>query len=368
MSGARVTENCRFCWMCRHVCPVGHVTARETLTPHAWALTIESVTRGQLEWNSETAEVMYACADCGLCRSHCVTDQPLPDAITAARAEIVRLGVAPSVVTDIDRRLRDQAGSLPAASSVAPARTGAVALFAGDTGGDRRASVDAAIALLHASGIEVVEIGRARSSGLLASSLGLTETAQILARSVIEEVEASGAHDLFVLSPADRWTFEYVYPRRLGLQSPAIAVHEITDVLARALANGQLTLESRDEGEPYAYHDPCHGPRVAEGQSDQSNRPAPQALLAAAIGTTGARELFWRGHRAHPCGATGGLEFTHPDIARRLADARLDDCERSGARVLVTEDPACLTHLRAQGSGRVTVTGLYELLAQRLRP
>jgi Fe-S-cluster-containing hydrogenase component 2 len=59
----RTTENCRFCWMCRHVCPVGHVTHRETLTPHAWALTIESVARGQLSWNAETSGVMYACAD-----------------------------------------------------------------------------------------------------------------------------------------------------------------------------------------------------------------------------------------------------------------------------------------------------------------
>ena len=368
MSAARVTENCRFCWMCRHVCPVGHVTARETLTPHAWALTIESVTRGQLEWNRETAEVMYACADCGLCRSHCVTDQPLPDAIAASRGEIVRLGFAPAVVTEIDSQLRNHAGSLPAASAVSPARTGTVALFVGDTDGDRRASVEAAVTLLVASGIEVVQICHARSSGLLASSLGLTETAERLGRSVIEEVEASGVHDLFVLSPADRWTFEYVYPRRLGFQWPAVVVHEITDVLARALAGGRLTFESRDDGEPYAYHDPCHGPRVADGHSDQSQRPAPRALLAAAVGSRGARELFWRGHRAHPCGAVGGLEFTHPNLARRLADARLDDCERAGARVLVTEDPTCLTHLRTNGGGRVTVTGLYELLAQRLRP
>ena len=34
-------QDCRFCWMCRHVCPVGHVTKRETLTPHAWALLID---------------------------------------------------------------------------------------------------------------------------------------------------------------------------------------------------------------------------------------------------------------------------------------------------------------------------------------
>ena len=31
-------HGCRYCWMCRHVCPVGHVTHRETHTPHAWAL------------------------------------------------------------------------------------------------------------------------------------------------------------------------------------------------------------------------------------------------------------------------------------------------------------------------------------------
>ena len=106
---APATENCRFCWMCRQVCPVGHVTARETLTPHAWALTIESVKRGQLTWNRETADVMYACADCGLCRSHCVTDQPLPDAIADARADLVGRGVAPEIVADVDRKLRTSA-------------------------------------------------------------------------------------------------------------------------------------------------------------------------------------------------------------------------------------------------------------------
>jgi Fe-S oxidoreductase len=355
--------------MCRQACPVGHVTSRETLTPHAWALTIESMKRGQLEWNRETADVMYACADCGLCQSHCVTDQPLPDAIAAARAEIVRRGFAPAVVTEIDRDLRAHAASIRKADLEVRHKPGqeslpaTIALFVGDTGRDRRASsVDAAVTLLRASGIEVVEIGRGRSSGLLASSLGLTDTAETLARSVIAEVEASGARDLFVLAPDDRWTFEYLYSHRLGLEWPRVAVHEVTDVLSRELAEGRLRLEARDDGEPYAYHDPCHGPRVAEG------RPAPRALLAAALGAAPARDLFWRGHRAHPCGAIGGLEFTHPDIARRLADARLDDCERAGARLLVTEDPTCLAHLRTHGGGRVAVTGLYELLAERLRP
>jgi Fe-S oxidoreductase len=354
--------------MCRQVCPVGHVTARETLTPHAWALTIESVKRGQLTWNRETADVMFACADCGLCRSHCVTDQPLPDAIVDARAEIVRRGVAPEVVADIDRKLRAHANPYsaePPASNLGGlgGRTGSVALFVGDTGrylGAR--SVDAAINLLRAVGIEVVPICSGRSSGLLASSLGLKQTAETLACAVIEEVEASGATEVLVLTPGDRWTFEYAYHRRLGLTwPPAIAVREVTDVLAHAVAEGRLILEPGREELPYAYHDPCHGPRVAR------ERPAPRALLAAVLGSESARDLFWRGDRAHPCGAIGGLEFTSPAVARRLADARLSDATNVGARMIVTEDPSCLAHLDANGRPEVATVGLYELLADRVR-
>jgi Fe-S oxidoreductase len=349
--------------MCRQVCPVGHVTSRETLTPHAWALTIESVKRGQLAWNRETADVMYACADCGLCRSHCVTDQALPDAIVDARAAIVRRGLAPEAVADIDRKLRAHGNPYSSDPPAARGAKGPVALFVGDTGRYRGAkSVDAAIKLLRAMGTEVVPISSGRSTGLLANTLGLTETAATLGRAVLEDVEASGAREVLVLAPADRWTFEYVYPHRLGLKWPvSVAIQEVSDVLARAVADSKLTFEPRAAGVPYGYHEPCHAPRVSP------DRVAPRALLAAVLGAGSARDLFWRGSRAHACGAIGGLEFTSPDIARRLAEARLADAANAGARVLVTEDPMCLAHLGAHGRDGMEVTGLYELLAGRLR-
>src|ERR671919_1068144 len=102
------TDHCRYCLMCRHVCPVGHVTQLETLTPHGWALTITSVQRGLLTWNADTVDALYACADCGMCRTHCVTDQALPDAIVAARTEVVASGRAPQAVYDIKTILEQQ--------------------------------------------------------------------------------------------------------------------------------------------------------------------------------------------------------------------------------------------------------------------
>ena len=45
------------------------------------------------------------CTQCGLCWANCVTDQPLPLAIAAARAHVVEAGSAPATVTELDRRL-----------------------------------------------------------------------------------------------------------------------------------------------------------------------------------------------------------------------------------------------------------------------
>ncbi|HWB17789.1 MAG TPA: (Fe-S)-binding protein [Vicinamibacterales bacterium] len=368
-SGVRAvptTENCRFCWMCRHACPVGHVTHRETYTPHAWALEIESVRRGQIAWDASTVSVLYACADCGLCRAHCATDQPLPDAIVAARAEVAAAGAAPAVVYDIERRLRRHldAGAAVRSSNASRRASSSVGLFVGDVSDTARARVvESAVALLAAAGISVTEIGAGRPTGRTAVSLGLRDVAADLARAVIEDVQSAGVDELIVLTPGDRWAFESVYADRLGLEWPAgVRVTEAIVVLARALAAGSLSFRAPDGARPYAYHDPCDTPRL------DRDHAAPRALAAAALGADAARSFFWREHRAHPCGAIGGLDVTHPDIAATLAAARLDDARIAGAQWIVTEDPTCSQHLAAHASDGVEVHNLFELLHERLEP
>jgi Fe-S oxidoreductase len=361
-------EDCRFCWMCRHVCPVGHVTQRETLTPHGWALTIDSVKRGNLRWNDDSVGVLYACADCGLCRAHCVTDRPLPDAIAAARAEVATARLAPAIVYDIDEKLRRWGNPYAPAPDASPAATasrrGEVGLFIGDAARHLAPrELDAALRLLAAAGITPIPIADGRSSGLLASSLGLADTAAELGRAVINELAATGCRELLVLAPADRFAFEHVYRTRLHLAWPSdITIKEVTTVLADLVTAGRLTFTRRPNGAAatYAYHDPCHAPRL------NRDGVAPRVLLKAALGESRARDLFWREHRAHPCGALGGLEFTQPTIAAKLADARLADTTSAGASWLITDDPACAHHLRSRPQQDVTIVGLYELLAAQL--
>ncbi len=353
------TEGCRYCWMCRQACPVGHVTQRETLTPHGWGMLIASERRGVVSWTPDVVDAMYGCADCGLCQAHCATGQPLPDAIAAARAAIVAAGLAPAaVVTLHDRIARGHSDAdLPPAARPA-ATTADTALFVGEGAVAGDDTVSAVVRLLDAAGHRVVLVAEGRPNGHLASSLGYPDTAAAQARAVVADVEAAGCREVLVLAPADRFAFERLYGERLGVPWPdGVAVREVTTVLAEALEGGHLALEASNETRPWAYHDPCHSARVARDHA------APRTLARAVLANGTECRMFWREQRAHPCGAIGGLDVVQPAIAARLAAARFADAAQAGARLLVTEDPACLRHLRANAPAEAEVVGLYETLA-----
>ncbi len=65
-------DSCRFCWMCRHICPIGNTTGLERNTSRARALGISLVNRGVYDI-SEVIDNVYECACCGACTKECVT-------------------------------------------------------------------------------------------------------------------------------------------------------------------------------------------------------------------------------------------------------------------------------------------------------
>jgi Fe-S oxidoreductase len=356
-------DHCRYCLMCRHVCPVGHVTQLETLTPHGWALTIASVQRGLLTWNAETVDVLYSCADCGLCRANCVTDQPLPNAIAAARAEVTAQQLAPTIVYEIGEMLKTYENPYMKQSPMRAARTGAAALFVGDDAQYRWPDgIAAARALIQNTGVEAVEISVGRNNGYLASSLGFSDTARALAQATLDELQASGAQKMLVLSPGDYYAFAQHLDERLGLAWPEeVELIELTTYLVHHLKAGTFAIKSSDSEVSHAYVDPTHAVRVSVRNRDTH----PARTLLEHVTATPARELFWREGRAHPAGSTA-LQFTQPQIAERLTRARLEDAQATGAQMLVCEDAGTLAQLaHFAGDYGLQIKGLYELLAER---
>ncbi len=354
-------ENCRYCLMCRHIASVEYVTHKETLSPHGWALVIASVRRGLLEWDQDTVDVIFSAPDHGNSRAHCVTDQPLPEAIAAIRGEIVSQQLAPQVVYEIDENLREYKTPFAQRKPGVVHGEGEVALFIGDEAQYLWPKMlKAASDLLAAMGIHPVMIGVGRNNGYLASSLGLLDTARQLAEENLEELRSSGAKRLLVLSPGDYFTFNQLYEERLGVEFPKeVELTELTILLAERLEGGEIEFNQATDGIPHAYVDPTHAVRVAE------RHDAPRQLLSAVM--PGApRELFWRRERGHPVGSTA-LQFTKPDIAELLTIARLKDAQRSGAKLLISDDAGTLKQLDNLAAGfGVEVKGLYELLFDQL--
>jgi Fe-S oxidoreductase len=354
-------ENCRYCLMCRHVCPVGHVTRRETLTPHGWGLTIASVQRGLLTWNQDTVDVLYSCADCGTCRAHCVTDQPLPDAIATTRAEVTAQRLAPAAAYEVHKALQEW--SNPYEKQVPEKVNGKaeIALFVGDDAKYLRpATLESALRLLNAAGVEPILIGIGRSNGYLASSLGFPETARMLVQTTLDELNVSGARRMLVLTPGDYYAFDRLLTDRLEVEWPrGIELQEVLSLLDKKISTGILKFKSYDDKRPYAYIDPTHSLRIP------TRYETPRHLLAGIMSTAG-RELFWRKERMHPCG-NGALQFMNPHISDHLTYVRLADAQQAGAQIAITEDPGCLSHLsRHADRFGLQIQGLYELLADYL--
>ncbi len=347
--------------MCRHVCPVGNLTRSETLSPHGWAQLISLERRGLSTWNEETVDALYSCADCGSCRSHCVTSQPLPEAIAAARAQVVERKAAPPVVYEMEAQLRAWENPHVQERPVPADGQSDVALFVGDDVHFLRPSVlESALTLLDAVGIEPTLIGLGRNTGYLASSLGLPDLARDLAEANMAELNATGARRLLVLTPGAFFAFGQMYDERLGVNMPSeVELTEVVPFLAGQLEAGALRLNESDDSVAYAYVDPTHSVRVGD------RREAPRRLLSAVLRSP-PKELFWRNGRAYPCGNLA-LEFTQPALSQALTEARLKDAANAGAQGVITEGAGSLVHLEKHAPGfNLRVQGLYELLAANL--
>ena len=354
------TENCRYCLMCRHIAPVSVVTHQERYTPHGVALTVASQRRGLIDWTPEMVDVIYSEPDSGNSRAHCVTDQPLPAAIAAVRAQLVEAGLAPPIVYEVHEQLVNHRSAFGQGSQAASGH-GSVALFVGDEAFHLRPNtIKAVLKLLDAIGIQPVLIGQGCNSGYLACSLGFPQTATQHAEHILGELEASGAEHLLVLNPGDYFTITQLYPERLGVAVPeSIAVTEVMTVLAEAHEAGKLRLKQARKHGLTAYVDPTHAVR------NPTRHDAPRGLLWEVLPDP-FTELFWRRERALPVGSTA-LQFTKPDLAAQLTRARLADAQQTGAEVVACEDAVTLHQLEQHADEfGLAVHGLYEALAAHL--
>ncbi len=92
-----IIDSCRFCWMCRHICPVGNATGQERNTARARALAASLVVRGA-EKIEDIIDNVYECTLCGACTNNCVTGWDPKVFIRELKTDAIMQGVIPAYV------------------------------------------------------------------------------------------------------------------------------------------------------------------------------------------------------------------------------------------------------------------------------
>lgn len=95
-----IIDNCRFCWMCRHLCPIGNATGHERNTARARAMAISLVARGATTVD-EVIDNVYECSLCGACTNNCMTGFDPKVFVQETKTNAILNGVIPAYIAKL---------------------------------------------------------------------------------------------------------------------------------------------------------------------------------------------------------------------------------------------------------------------------
>ncbi|MFA5204157.1 MAG: (Fe-S)-binding protein [Lentisphaeria bacterium] len=98
---------CRFCFMCRHLSPVGNVTFRESDTPRGRALLANKLQQNLKDLHPDFIDAFFRAELSAANRFHCVSHYDENGLILAARRDIVEAGLAPENVKKLAAELQN---------------------------------------------------------------------------------------------------------------------------------------------------------------------------------------------------------------------------------------------------------------------
>lgn len=349
-------DACRFCFMCRHLCPVQLATGKESNTPRAKGLLVSMFNRG-MTMEESAAEVMYECLLCGACTDDCVTGFEPPLFIREARTQAIADGIAPAYATRLLDTLQ-KTGNIYGADRTevkldSIPETGDVLVWLGATARYSTPRVaNAFLSVLKKAGVNFAVLKDEPPSGCaLGDLMGYVDDVRQAAKKAAKAIAASGAKKLVVLDSYDATFFLHQY-KDWGIDLPeTVTATAFADELIK---NGKL--KPKKHALTVSYHD---GSRLARDLEE--HQPARDIL--AAIGCT-VDEMFQNRRLARDCGsALFGCCF--PKLTHKIAAGRWEDIRRTSAKVLVAACPQSTEALAAVVPEGCQYHDLFELLDTR---
>jgi len=326
----------------------------------------------EIKPSQELLEVIEACTTCGQCETQCSNFIDTVSITEALRAAVIDAGVEPlakhkkfgeMVSNDLLRNpYNEPRGNRTAWYTGAKDKKNAkVAYFTGCTSAYRQQHVAQHTAsILKKLGYDFTVLTKEVCCG---SPMLRTGQRKVFEDVMNQNLELFKGYEMVVFSCAGCFkTFRNDYPRISGKPLPFKVVHTV-DLLADLIKQGKVKINK-----PYArkvtWHDPCHlerhvGLAIEKDILKHSNnwmadsRKAEKAkeewfeiprTLLKAIPDLELHEMYRNRGDSFCCGAGGGVKAQFPDMALATAKERLKEAASTGAEVLLTSCPFCVTN------------------------
>ncbi|MDD5603444.1 MAG: (Fe-S)-binding protein [Eubacteriales bacterium] len=348
-------DSCRFCWMCRHVCPIGNVTGRERNNARARALTLSVVLRGAAELSEDIVANVYECAMCGACVKECVTGWDPLNFTRAVKADAAVAGVTPPYITRlIENNLEtgnpygiknicdELAEKLPEMEKM----SGTLLFLGTDARFKCAGKALKAAELINKSGEPFAVLKDEPDSGYMMDFLlgKIDETSSIMkkAAEVLNRYETVICYD-----PADAKIFMREY-KEWGIDIRPV-IKTFTAYIAGLVRTGALKPVRQKRA--FVFQDPAHLSRDLE-ETEEAR------FILNACGETyemllNGKDTMWAGNLI--------MKEYMPDVIKRTALERWKNAMSTGADVLVTASPSEYQVLSMVRDEAISATGGREM-------
>ena len=350
---------CAFCfdlsWLgSANLCPAYAWGAFESYGARGRIALARALLEGELEYDATVAERVFACTECRACSEHCFKYIDTVAVFARLREDLVARGLIPpglAAATDDLAETHNLYGEpherrlawLKDRSRVD--RAASVAFFVGCTPAYvRRSLAHDTYAVLEASGLDFTVLGDEWCCGHPFLAAGQRERAAEVMRHNVEGLRALGVERVIFGCPGCMRTFREDVPAVLGEPLPFEVAH-VTEEIARQVEAGRLRFDVYRSGTVVTYHDPC---TLGRGLGVYD---APRAIIEAMPGMR-LQEMPRHGRDSYCCGAGSFVRYDFSGLTDRTGDERLREAEATGAQVLLTACPACVTQFQ-QVRGRL---------------
>jgi Fe-S oxidoreductase len=369
-------EACVSCGRCEENCPAA--IAETPLSPRKVMQSLQAQMQGGfplLEGNVSSDEI-WSCTTCMACVEHCpVFAEPLDKIMDMRRYRVMGEGALPAEAKTTLRNLmhyKDIYGKGLARRTdwafnrevPRVAEDLEVLLWVGCSGAFHPRYQEAAramVKILKAGGVRFGILGKEEwCCGDPARRLGEESLFKEMAEENIRRIQAHRFEKVVALCPHCFNTLKNEYPTLGGNFSVLHATEYLADMIRLNRIALKYSLPAR-----VALHDPCY-----LGRGNGIYRPLRE--IGKAIPGVTLLELPRNKERGFCCGGGGGRMWLHDKLGKRMNLLRAEEVLNSGAEVLGTACPYCLTMLedgiKNQDAGKpAKVMDLIEIVASSIR-